>query len=112
MRYYRVKEATKHVIFFSLSKLILKSQAVMISLLQLSDRDKIGVNLSINAFKSSFRVLGDRYIFPIVNVLYKVLPCTLTINPSHCSKVLRLNVTFDLYWSSTYITSPPLLLHV
>ena len=71
----------------------------MISLLQLSNLDIIGVNSSINTFKSSFRVLGDRYIFPIVNVLDRELPCTL-------------NVTFDLYWSSTYIISPPLLVHV
>ena len=49
--------------------LILKSPAIMISLLLLSNLDIIGVNSSINTFKSSFRVLGDRYIFPIVNVL-------------------------------------------
>ena len=84
----------------------------MISLLQLSNLDIIGVYSSINTFKSSFRVLGDRYIFPIDSVLDRELPCTLTIKPSHCSHVLRLNVTFDLHWSSTYIISPPLLVHV
>ena len=67
---------------FSLSKLILKSLAIMISLLQLSNLDIIGVNSSINTFKSSFRVLED--LFPIVNVLDRELPCTLTINPSQC----------------------------
>ena len=51
---------------FSLSKLILKFPAIMVSL-QLSNLDIIGVNSSINTFKSSFRVLGDRYILPIVN---------------------------------------------
>ena len=61
---------------FSLSKLILKSPAIMI-LLQLSNLDIIGVNSSIKTFKSSFRVLGDRYIFPIVNVLDRQLPCLL-----------------------------------
>ena len=70
---------------FSLSKLILKSPAIMISLLQLSNLDIIGVNSSINTFKPSFRVVGDRYIFPIVNVLDRKLPCTLTIKPSQCS---------------------------
>ena len=70
---------------FSVSKLILKSLEIMISLIHLSNLDIIGVNSSINTFNSSFRILGDRYIFPIVNVLDKVLPCTLTINPSQCS---------------------------
>ena len=77
MRYYHVKGATKHDIF--IYKLILMSLEIMISLLHLSNLDIIGVNSSINTFKSSFRILGDRYIFPIVNVLDKVLPCTLSI---------------------------------
>ena len=85
MRYYRVKEATKHVFSFSLRKLILKSPAIMISLLQLYNLYIICVNSLIDTCKSSFRVLGDRYIFPTVNVLDKVLPCTLTINSSQCS---------------------------
>ena len=68
---------------FSLSKLILKSPTIMISLLQLSKLDIIAVNSSINTFKSSFRLPGNQYIFPIVNVLDRELSCTLTINLSN-----------------------------
>ena len=71
----------------------------------------IYVNSSIKALRSSFRVLGDRYIFPIVNVFDKLL-CIFTNKPSQCSYVLRLHVSFDIYWLSIYIISPPLLVHV
>ena len=97
---------------FSLSKLILKSPAITISLLHFfSKLDIIGVNSSIKALRSSFRVLGYRYIFPTVTVFDKLL-CTFTTRPSHCWYVLRLHITFDLYWSSIYIINPPLLVHV
>jgi len=90
----------------SLSKLILKSPAITISLLQFfSKLDIIGVNSSIKALRSSFRILGDRYIFPIVTVFDKLL-CTFTTRPFHCWYVLRLHITFDLYWSSIYIINP------
>ena len=71
----------------------------MISLLQLSNLEIIGINSSIlfNTFKSSFGVIVDQYILPLVNVLDQVLPFNLTINPFQCPQGLRLNITYDLY---------------
>ena len=83
---------------------MLKSPAMINSLL-LSPKDAAtDENSDIKAFLCSFSIVGGPYIFPIVNDFDKWPPFTFRINPSQCSYELRLIITSGLYLSSIYIT--------
>ena len=68
---------------------IIKSPAMINSLL-LSPKDAAtDENSVLKAFICSFSSFGGLYIFPIVNVFAKLPPFTFIINPSQCSYELR-----------------------